>query len=285
MSKTGPIDALTALSAGDAGRLPTMAAHRCTVHAARPVSSSSASSTPTAMQTRIARKSATPARLARENTHDEIYEKIYVAILEHRLHPGTKLVEERLAEIFNVSRARVREVLARLAHEQIVELYPQRGAYVAKPTIEQAADVFEARRLIEPALLRRLVETITPEKLARLRQHQELEVDARRRDDKRAIVRLSGEFHTLLADLAGNTALARSMRELSTLTCLVIFLYDAPTATSCRADEHAQIIDAIGKRDSARAEKLMLEHLDHIESSLRLDTTTDEVDLAAIFGG
>ena len=66
---------------------------------------------------------ATPARLERENTHDEIYEKIYVAILEHRLHPGTKLVEERLAEIFGVSRARVREVLARLAHEQIVELF------------------------------------------------------------------------------------------------------------------------------------------------------------------
>jgi DNA-binding GntR family transcriptional regulator len=235
------------------------------------------------MPTRIARKSATPARLARENAHDEIYEKIYVAILEHRLHPGTKLVEERLAEIFDVSRARVREVLARLAHERIVELYPQRGAYVAKPTIEEANDVFEARRLIEPALLRRLVQTSTPETVARLRQHQELEMDARRRDDKRAIVRLSGEFHTLLADLAGNTALARSMRELSTLTCLVIFLYDAPTATSCRADEHSQIIDAIARRDAPRAEKLMLEHLDHIESSLRLDSPAEEVDLEAIY--
>ena len=79
-----------------------------------------------------------PARLERENVQDEIYEKIYVAIVEHRLHPGTKLVEERLAEIFGVSRARIREVLARMAHEQIVELIPQRGAYVAKPTIEQA---------------------------------------------------------------------------------------------------------------------------------------------------
>ena len=222
-----------------------------------------------------------PARLQRENAHDDIYEKIYVAILEHRLHPGTKLVEERLAEIFNVSRARIREVLARLAHEQIVELFPQRGAYVAKPTIEQALDVFEARRLIEPAVLRRLVETLTPEKLAKLRQHQELELDARRRDDKRAVIRLSGEFHSLAADLAGNTALARSMRELSVLTCLMIFLYDAPTATSCRADEHSQIIDAIARRDAARAERLMLEHLDHIESSMKLDTTSEEVDLGA----
>jgi DNA-binding GntR family transcriptional regulator len=229
------------------------------------------------------RKSPVLARLERENLHDEIYEKVYTAILEHRLHPGTKLVEERLADIFGVSRARVREVLARLAHEQVVEVIPQRGAYVARPTIEQAMDVFEARRLIEPALLRRLIETLTPERVARLRQHVALEQDARRREDKRAIVRLSGEFHTLLADQAGNSALARQMRELSSLTCLIIFLYDAPTATSCRDDEHAQIVEAIAHRDVARAQALMLEHLEHIEGSLKLEPGTGEVDLEAIF--
>jgi DNA-binding GntR family transcriptional regulator len=227
----------------------------------------------------------TPARAEREKSVDEIYERIYVAILEHRLHPGTKLGEERMAEIFGVSRARIREVLARLAHEQIVELFPQRGAYVAKPTTDQARDVFEARRLIEPAVLRRLIETVTPEKIARLRQHQELEGDARRRNDKRAVIRLSGEFHTLTAELAGNSALARSMRELCMLTCLTIFLYDAPTASSCRNDEHGLIIDAVAKRDRARAEKLMLDHLDHIEGSLKLDNTAAEADLEAIFKG
>jgi DNA-binding GntR family transcriptional regulator len=232
---------------------------------------------------RSSRRGGSPARRQREDSQDEIYERIYLAILEHRLHPGTKLAEERLGEIFGVSRARIREVLARLAHEQIVELFPQRGAYVAKPTIEQARDVFEARRLIEPAVLRRLIDTVTPEKLAQLRRHQELELDARRRDDKRAVIRLSGEFHSLAAELAGNTALARSMRELSVLTCLMIFLYDAPTATSCRADEHSQIIDAIAKRDVARAGRLMLEHLNHIESSMKLEAPTEEADLEAIF--
>jgi DNA-binding GntR family transcriptional regulator len=226
-----------------------------------------------------------PVRAEREKTVDEIYERIYAAILEHRLHPGTKLGEEKMADIFGVSRARIREVLARLAHEQIVELFPQRGAYVAKPTTEQARDVFEARRLIEPAVLRRLVDTLTPEKIQRLRQHIELEADARRRGDKRAVIRLSGEFHTLLAELAGNSALARSMRELCMLTCLTIFLYDAPTAQSCRDDEHQMIIDAVAKKDRGRAEKIMLEHLDHIEGSLQLDESNGEADLEAIFRG
>lgn len=232
-----------------------------------------------------ARKTSNESRAERENTVDEIYERIYVAILEHRLHPGTKLGEEKMAEIFGVSRARIREVLARLAHEQIVELFPQRGAYVAKPSIEQARDIFEARRLIEPAVLRRFADTLTPEKIQRIRQHIELEADARRRGDKRATIRLSGEFHTLLAELAGNSALARTMRELCMLTCLTIFLYDAPTAQSCRDDEHQVIIDAVAKRDRARAEKLMLDHLDHIEGSLNLHGGNGEADLEAIFRG
>ena len=69
------------------------------------------------------------------------------------------------------------------------------------------------------------------------------------------------------------------------LTCLTIFLYDAPTASSCRNDEHGLIIDAVARRDRARAEKLMLDHLDHIESSLKLDNTAAEADLEAIFKG
>lgn len=218
-----------------------------------------------------------------EKTVEEIVEKIYAAILEHRLAPGTKLGEDRLAGIFSTSRARVREVLARLANERVVDLVPQRGAFVAKPTVEQAADVFEARRLIEPGIVRRLVARLDAGILTALREHQRKEAEARRLQDKRAIVRLSGEFHLLLAELAGNTALVRTMRELSTITCLIIFLYDAPTATSCRADEHEGIVAAIAARDAAKAEALMLHHLDDIERSLQLEGATTEADLEAIF--
>lgn len=220
---------------------------------------------------------------AQERSVEEIVEKVYAAILEHRLAPGTKLGEDRLATIFATSRARIREVLARLANERVVDLIPQRGAFVAKPTVEQASDVFEARRLIEPGIVRRLIARLDANSLTALRAHQRKEAEARRVDDKRAIVRLSGEFHLLLAELAGNTTLVRSMRELSTVTCLIIFLYDAPTATSCRADEHAGIVAAIAARDSAKAEALMLHHLDDIERSLKLEGSAVEADLESVF--
>ena len=236
------------------------------------------------MATKAPRKTAaaTPERET-ETTTTDIYERIYIAILEHRLKPGTKLVEERLAEIFAVSRPRIREVIARLAHEQIVELYPQRGAYIARPSIQKALDVLEARRVIEPAVVRRLIKDLTPEKLQRLREHTLLESAARERNDKRAIIRLSGEFHTLLSELAGNTELARSVRELSTLSCLVIFLYNLPTQTNCRHDDHEDILTAVADGDVKRAEQLMLIHLNHIEESLHLEPEQEDVDLEDVF--
>lgn len=218
-----------------------------------------------------------------EHSADEIAEKIGTAILEHRLAPGTKLGEDRLANIFGTSRPRVREVLARLANEQVVELIPQRGAFVAKPTIEQAHDVFEARQLIEPGILQRLVATLDASKLQRLHSHLEQETQARERKDARAMVRLSGEFHVLLAELAGNTALIKTMRELSTLTCLIISLYNASTDSSCRADEHTEIVAAIARKDAVLATTIMCHHLDHILGSLRLEQSSEDVDLERIF--
>lgn len=214
---------------------------------------------------------------------DGVYRRIHDAVLEHRLRPGTKLAEERLAAIFGVTRARVRKAFARLAHEQIIEWFPQRGAFIARPTVEQARDVLEARRVIEPAVMRRLAQRATPADVQALQHHVEQEFAADARQDKRTVVRLSGEFHNLAADLSGNQSLARSVRELSAITCLVILLYDAPTSVACRANEHDKIIRAIEAHDPDAAARLLIEHLDEIEASVNLDGDDEEIDLEEIF--
>lgn len=214
---------------------------------------------------------------------DAVYRRIHDAILEHRLKPGTKLAEERLAAIFGVTRARIRKVFARLSHEQIVDWFPKRGAFIARPTVEQARDVFEARHVIEPAIMQRLARTAMPEGIHALREHVAKELEADARDEKRSVIRLSGEFHNLAADLSGNTSLSRSLRELSALTCLVILLYDAPTSGACRANDHNAIIDAIEDRNGDAAARLVLQHLGDIEQSVNLDGADEQVDLEEIF--
>jgi DNA-binding GntR family transcriptional regulator len=252
-------------------------------HVNRPARTRVANRRTTTGRPRTRAGTAAAAAARPEPSEDGIYERLVAAIFEHRLPPGTKLGEEKLARIFGVTRARVRAVLPRLAHEGLVALEPNRGAFVAQPTVEQARDVFEARRLIEPGIATRLArKPDRPAAVARLRQHVAAERKARAAGDVRTIVRLSGEFHMLLADLSGNVVLSRSMRELALLTCLIIALYDRPATPSCLGEEHGDITDAIAAGDARRAAALMIEHLNHVEKELDLSMGgAAPVDLAA----
>jgi DNA-binding GntR family transcriptional regulator len=215
---------------------------------------------------------------------DEISERVLQAIWEHRLPPGTKLVEEKLAEVFGVSRTKIRLALARLSHDGILTVEPNRGTFVASPTVEQARQVFDARRVLEPALLRGLCGQVRREQLARLRKNIALEGEARERNDRRATIRLSGQFHLLIAELGQNPYLSKCMRELCSLTCLVIALYDAPGMPACPHHEHHDIVDALEAGDAERACQLMIEHLTHVENTLRLEMPADEdIDFRAVF--
>ncbi len=214
---------------------------------------------------------------------EEVYRKIYESILGHQLPPGTKLPEEKLATIFKVTRAKVRKVLTRLEHERIIESFPNRGAYVARPTPEESADILEARRIIEPAIAEKLAHRTRTADVARLREHIEAEYDASRRQDHQTMVRLAGEFHNVMAALVENGALARMVRDFAALTCLTIILYDAPTAGVCLPDEHVQLTDAIENGDAAAAAQIMVRHLQALEDSLLFEKPGDEIDLEALF--
>src|ERR1700677_4989850 len=89
-----------------------------------------------------------------ESPETTIYDKIHRAIAERRLLPGSRLVEDQLAEVFGVSRMRIRWVLQSLARDKVVTLHKNRGACVAEPTVKEAKEVFAARRLLEGSLAR-----------------------------------------------------------------------------------------------------------------------------------
>lgn len=210
---------------------------------------------------------------AEASATEAIYLSLLSAIMEHRLLAGTKLVEERLCEVTGASRARIRQVFARLAHEKLVTLVPNRGAFIASPTVEEAHQVFQTRQVIEPELAATLARHATPAKVRSLQRHVQEEDAARARGDRAAVIRLSGEFHILLAEMAGNAILEKVIREMVSLTCLIITLYDRPGAPACPEHEHRELIAAIEKRDEGAARAVMREHLEHIEGSLDLTVT------------
>jgi DNA-binding GntR family transcriptional regulator len=227
--------------------------------------------TTTVTRRRVANKPGTGPALST----DQIYERIRMAILEHRLVPGTQLIEDKLATIFEVSRTKVREATGRLVHDRIATNIPNRGAFIASPTPKEARDVFTARRLIEPGLVRTTAENATPRQISALRAHVAREAKARTSGNAASLLVLTGEFHLMLAEFAGNGFLERTLRELESLTCLCMILYDAPGSPSCAPDEHDKLLDAIEARDADRAAALMLRHLEHIEASLSLAPRPD----------
>jgi DNA-binding GntR family transcriptional regulator len=218
-------------------------------------------------------------------TDQEIYAKIWSSIADRQLAPGTRLKEERLADIFDVSRARIRQVLQHLARDGLITLVPNRGAFVSKPSVEEARDVFFARRTIEERLVERLCATIDEKSARKLRDHVEAERRAHVEDDMATAIRLSGAFHMLIADLAQSQILAALLRDLVSRTSLITAMYQPKEVHNCGPDEHQAIVDAIVAGDAPKAIKVMQHHLAHIEGQLELESERTPLrDLEDILG-
>ena len=219
---------------------------------------------------RPARRSAASNTDSDGNSTRRIVDSITTAIVERRLMPGTKLAEQQIADIFKVSRTLVRQALNQLSRDHLVRLEPARGAFVAQPSVEEARQVFEVRKMLEGALVRQLCASITDEQVAELRRHLADEGDAVARTDVTGRTRLLADFHVVLARLVGNEVLAQLLADLLSRCSLIALMYQSSHSAEHSADEHVAIVDAIERRDARAAAKLMESHLGNVERNLHL---------------
>lgn len=224
------------------------------------------------------------AKSGKKNPGEEyIHQQISDAILEQRLAPGTKLTEESLSEIFGASRTVIRRALTRLNYENIVEIRPNRGAVVASPSTEQALQIFEARQIIEEAILRLCVQRHSAKDVASLKKLVRAEKDCIARNDRIAWIRLTGDFHLEIARIAGNEVVTKFLKELISQTSLIIALYGKASGSLCSNDDHDEIVKAISCNDEQKAVTLMLTHLDECVGSLNMQDKQETRDLKSIF--
>ncbi|ENO12982.2 GntR family transcriptional regulator [Marinobacter nanhaiticus D15-8W] len=204
------------------------------------------------------------------------------AIVEHRLPPGARLTEAKLVEVLSANRNHVRAALQKLASEtKVVSLIPNRGAFVAKPTAEEAREIFSARMVLERAIVELAVTNLTPRNHNRLLKQVDKEREAIARQDRQQMIRESGNFHRLLADISGNRVLGELLEGLITRTSLIIALYQETFDVKCSIGEHQAVAEAILRQDRDEAIRLMDHHMDDIQNHLLLDESEPEVDLRA----
>lgn len=220
-----------------------------------------------------------PATTMTNPTHT-IVEALTKAIVEHRLHPGTKLAEQKLADHFGVSRTLVRQALFQLSQNRLIRLEPARGAFVAAPSVMEARQVFAVRRMLEAEMTRAFVREVTPAKIKALKDHVAQEKNAVARQDVAGRTALLGDFHVRMAELMGNEVLAQILGELISRCALITLMYQTASAAEHSNDEHADIVKALAAADETRAVQLMTDHLLNVEKSLAFDRKVPSNDIS-----
>ena len=217
----------------------------------------------------------TNADLKPTNSAEDIVVQLTEAVHEHRVLPGMKLGEDEVGDIFGVGRTVVRQALRTMAHGGLVSIERNRGAFVAKPSIKEAREVFEARALLEPQTARAAAERATSADVAVLEQHIAREHAALDADEPGLALKLSGHFHVEIARIADQRTIEAFICELVSRSSLVIALYWRRKSALCESHAHHALIDAIRRSDPGSAEEIMKGHLVDLVSQLDLRATPD----------
>ncbi|WP_413708098.1 GntR family transcriptional regulator [Ralstonia sp. Ralssp110] len=237
------------------------------------------------VSTEVASKSGVKASGAtRMSVEERMYHEIYDAIMEHRLPPRTKLTEHALCEIYATARHTVRKVFSQLAADGLVDLEPNRGAFIAAPSIDEAHAMFELRQILERAVLDKVGRSSNPKAaIAPLLELVKQERQAFVTQDRPRWIRLSAEFHVALAEQSGNPLVVEMMRRLVSRTTLMIASVEAPGNNACSFDEHLDILNALERGDASAAQAHMAQHLQCCADRVRPEAPAD-FDLRSVLG-
>lgn len=199
------------------------------------------------------RRKGSDTRVRFRSEKDRVYSKLRKDILTLSLTPRELLVESALARRFGVSKTPIREALAILQRDGLVEALPRKGYLVTPITVDDVHELFEVRAALEGAAAELAATKITEEELdylARLRPPPA----ATRTTGLEKFLDYNREFHLTVARATRNARLAQLIEQTTDEMSRAI-------AASYEIGEHTHIIDALRAGDPARARTAMVEHI------------------------
>ncbi|MEV0481570.1 GntR family transcriptional regulator [Streptomyces sp. NPDC050508] len=208
--------------------------------------------------------------------HSQAYDGLRSLLLSGSVEPGTRLTEADLTRMFNVSRSTMRAVLVRLTQEGYVTSEVNRGVRTRSFSVEEAADILEARETLESALAGKAAERATDEEIAQLRTTLREMEDCKARGDQAAYSRGNRLFHQQVKQAAHQQTLAKAYDTL--LYPLVMRQYrnlSAPHPRAGSLEEHQAILLAIVTRNPEAAVAAMRHHVASARQALLLRSARD----------
>lgn len=197
----------------------------------------------------------------RQHDKDSVFQALTDEIVAGELVPGTPLPERSLVDRFGISRTPIRQVLWMLERDGLVDVLPNRGAFVKKLGAGEVIELFQLREALEP-LAARLAANHRPEPEAVALRALMVEAEADKTRDVRELVDLGAELHDALARWSGNKMLQRIYETLRTQTHLLRnLLGESEGSERASLKEHIAIVTAVEERDENTAFTKMAEHL------------------------
>jgi len=200
-----------------------------------------------------------------KNLADKVADELRAAIQQGRYEPGTRLVERRLATELGISHVPIREALARLADEGLVERLPRRGSRVANLSPKQLDELSSLRIVLEGFVVTRVQERLTPQAEASVRKIVARMSEAAQAGDVHRVFDLDQRFHEHLWHLADHEMLFESVAQRRGR--INAFLRAATSALDTselvlHAAAHAELVDAIASGDPQAARDAMTRHIE-----------------------
>ncbi|TYS90327.1 GntR family transcriptional regulator [Rossellomorea aquimaris] len=211
----------------------------------------------------------------RQTAEFRVYGQLKDALLARKIAPGTQLVEQIISLKMDVSRTPIRHALKRLEAEGLVQIIPNRGAFVVHPTKEEIISFFELRKELEFLTVKYGLPKVKKAHMSKLYAFLEDEQETYKQKDLLKYVELNKQFHLFLADVSGNKFLIRYMDEMLTQSNVYLFLFDVfyhvEPGENVRFREHEEMVKAIENKDQQTLLELIDLHMKHSFDDLRLD--------------
>jgi DNA-binding GntR family transcriptional regulator len=197
-----------------------------------------------------------------KSLHQEVVDRIYEMIRKGELKMGQKIVENELSSLMGISRTPLREAIRALSSEGLVELKPNKGAFVVEPSVDEICDMFEAMSIFEGACTKTAVKKMTEKDLKKLEElHEQLEQHYADTDQE-AYITVNNKFHTYIQEILQNNTINNLINVLRKR--ILLFRYRQlylKNRFNESIKEHRDIIKSFRDRDAEAAEHLMQIHL------------------------
>ncbi|GGJ22794.1 GntR family transcriptional regulator [Deinococcus roseus] len=201
--------------------------------------------------------------LKRNNINHETYLLLRRAILENQIPPGSKMVVQTLAEQYQVSATPIKEALAALHHEGLVEAIPRRGYFIPHLDAEDVREIYQLRAVVEGLAARLAALKQHKPTLKKLQKVMEQMEQAAQRSDINAYSHTDLDLHQIIWEGSGHKRLLKTAETLRGQIQKVIAASSLlPNRLHDGTAEHQRIVEAILQGHADLAEKAMRDHLE-----------------------